>query len=143
MIVRWLGAFDYRASLRESITWELTQKVRPVVAAERLRRGKSYIHHAKVGLLVANKAVVRRFTSDVWSVYRRGKLIPTRKQAPPQLARQNDWHAECFVRPLFIALVVKGKISNSAWDAVKWAARHHRLDILRLTRDRRLVKVEL
>lgn len=57
MIVRWLGAFRKQGSLEEAFNWELTQAP-SAVAAERLINGKSAIHHAKIGLLVKNSAVL-------------------------------------------------------------------------------------
>lgn len=131
MIIRWLGAFRKKGRLIDSLNWELSQQSVPALAAERLRKGKSAIPHAKVGLLVKNSALLRRYRSDVWSEYRgNGKLIATRKEGEAY-----SQHAECWVRPEYLAIVIKGKVSDTALQACQNTG----LDILRLTRDRRLV----
>lgn len=130
MVIRWLGAFRKKGSITESLSWELSQSSVSALAAERLSKGKSAIRHAKVGLLVKNSAVLRKYRSDVWSEYRGNKLIKTRKEG----CAYSD-HTECWVRPDYIAVVVKGRISDTALQACHETG----LDVLRLTRDGSLV----
>ena len=133
MVIRWLGAFRKNGSLVESLAWELNQTTVEALAAEKLHKGRSAIHHARIGLLVANRAVLRRYHSDVWSEYKdNGKLVPTRKQG-----KAYSYHSECFVRPDYKAIVIKGKITEQALQA----CRDTGMTILRLTRDGRLVAI--
>lgn len=131
MVIRWLGAFRKQGSLEDSLKWELTQAP-SAVAAERLINGKSAIHHAKIGLLVKNAAILRKFRSDVWSEYRNGsgKLVKTRREG-----FANSKHTECWVQPVYLAIVIKGKVSDQALQA----CRNTGLPMLRLTRDGRLI----
>ena len=133
MVIRWLGAFRKNGSLEEALKWELNQTAVSALTAERLPKGRSAIHHARVGLLVKNSAVLRRFRSDVWSAYREnGKLYATRKQGVAY-----SQHTECWVKPKYLAIVVKGKVSHEALQACIATG----LDVLRLTRDGRLVQI--
>ena len=131
MIIRWLGAFGKSNSFSESLEWELSQKEKSAVAAEKLAKGKSFISHARVGLLFKNRAILRRYSSDVYSKYTdKGTLVTTRKEG----VATSD-HTECFVRPDYCAIVVKGAVSKQ----VLRACFESKMDVLRLTRDRRLV----
>jgi len=137
VVIRWLGAFRKKADLQASLTWELTQTELSAVAAEKLVKGCSAIYHARIGLLVANRAILRRYSSDVWSTYRNGKLVPTRKEG-------KAWseHTECFVRPIYKAIVVKGKITDQALQACLTISIAYKIPFLRLTRDGKLVEVK-
>ena len=131
VVIRWLGAFGKVGTLKESLSWEVSQTDRTALAAEKLRKGKSAITHARVGLLVKNRAILRRYNSDVWSVYnKRGRLKATRGEGQTE-----STHTECFVRPDYAAIVVKGKITDQALQA----CRDTGLELLRLTRDGRLI----
>jgi hypothetical protein len=142
MIIRWLGAFRKQGSLYSALVWEVTQTTRKHVAAERLQRGKSYIFHARVGLLIKNSAVVRRYRSDVWSEYTRtGALKKTRKEG-------KNWsgHTEVWARPVYIGVVLKDvrNISQSALQAVKRFTDEFEYDVFVLNpATRRLEKVKL
>lgn len=139
MVIRWLGAFRKSGSLADSLTWELTQQSVSALAAEKLVSGKSHIHHASVGLLVKNRAILRRYAADVWSKRRsNGKLVATRRETAFDAGKQ----AECFVQPDFAAIVISGKISRSAQADCRTAAKTHNLNLLRLTRDGRLVNFD-
>lgn len=138
MVIRWLGAFRKTHSLPNSLEWELTQDCVRALAAEKLDRGRSYIHHAKIGLLVKNSAILRRYRGDVWSTYRtNGKLVKNRHEKDAQ-----SWHSECWIQPgHFIGIVIKGKVSKHAWQACSEASKKHNIPIFRLTRDRRFVAI--
>ena len=141
MIIRWIGAFGKAdTGLAGAITWELTQRDRKLLCAERLRRGRSVIRHARVGLLVKNRAVVRRYRSDVWSVPAGadGSLLKKTRREGDAFSQ----HTECWVRPDYCALVVKGKVLPAAWQAVVDASRRHGIKLLYLTRDGRLVDAD-
>lgn len=139
MVIRWLGAFGKAGSLAESIAWELTQESASALAAEKLVGGKSQIHHASVGLLVKNRAILRRYAADVWSRRRsNGKLVATRRETAFGVGKQ----AECFVLPDFAAIVISGKISHAALADCRTAAETHNINLLRLTREGRLVSFD-
>ncbi|MCW7076391.1 MAG: hypothetical protein OCU18_03755 [Candidatus Syntrophoarchaeum sp.] len=119
MVIRWLGAFNTNRKNRglySALCFEIEQSRRKHVAAERLRRGRSMIRHAKVGLLVRNSAIVKKFRSDVFSEYNRnGTLRKTR-------AQDVAWsgHTEVFCRPEYLGVVLKStKISQTALRAVQ------------------------
>ena len=133
MIVRWLGAFGRSKDLESSLEWELTQTEKTAVSAERLIKGKSFISHASVGLLVKNRAILRKFYSDMYSKYRKnGKLCATRRQNEAQ-----SRHTECYVRADYVAIVIKKQVSDDIVEICKKTG----LDVLRLTRDGRLVNM--
>jgi len=135
MIIRWLGAFRHKGSLSDSLKWELEQTDTSAVAAEKLVRGRSEIKKARVGLLVKNSAVLRRYYSDVWSKYNdKGKLVKTRREG-----KAYSRHAECWVSPSYIGIVVKGTISPRVLRECVKASKKYGLDMLRLTRDGRLI----
>ena len=129
MIIRWLGAFDKAMSLPASLSWEMKGEVH-AVAAERLISGKSMIRRTRVGLLVKNSAVIRRYRSDVWSMYtEKGLLLPTRKEG-----KSISRHTECICRPEYIGIVVRGRITPQAWRACRAAAKEHNLPLFVLRR---------
>lgn len=113
MYIRWLGAFRKNGSLSEAISFELSRTTD--VACEQLQNGKSFVSHARVGLLVDPKAVYKRFTGDVWSEYTPdGKLLPTRK-----VWEACSLHKESFAKPVYTGLVIK----NSSLETLGYAAR--------------------
>ena len=139
MIIRWLGAFRHKGSLSDSLKWELEQAETSALAAEKLYRGRSEIRKARVGLLVKNAAVLRRYYSDVWSKYNdKGKLVKTRHEG-----KAYSQHAECWVSPSYVGIVVKGTISPRAMRACVKASKQYGLDMLRLTRDGRLIAIAM
>ena len=58
MIIRWLGAFGKASSLHASLKFELGRSLTDEVAAEDIRTC-SLIKHAKVGLLISNKSIIK------------------------------------------------------------------------------------
>ena len=123
--VRWLGAFGAGNSLQEAAEWE-TKQVSRQVAAEPLIKGKSYIHHAKMGLSVARPEATfaRGWLNDAFTVIeeKSGLLKATRerdsefKNMDRFLAALNkrggEGHAEAtFNAPIYDAVVVKGNAS--------------------------------
>jgi hypothetical protein len=138
MIIRWLGAFRKSNSngLLDSLVWETSQNDRTALAAERLVKGKSRIHGSKIGLLVKNRSLLRKFSGDVWSEYDpdTGKLIKTRHEHSAYSS-----HTECFVRPDYCGIVVKRGARERATETARAFAQSHGLPLLRLTRDGRLV----
>jgi len=118
MIIRWLGAFRKNRESRglySALCFEIKQIQRKHIAAEKLQHGRSFIQHAKVGLLVKNSAVVKKYSGDVWSEYNsNGTLRKTRR---PDIAISN--HTEVFCRPEYLGVVLKStKISQTALQAV-------------------------
>jgi len=116
MIIRWLGAYRKNRELYSALCFEIEQSQRKHVAAERLQHGQSFIKHAKIGLLVKNSAVVRKYKNDVFSEYcKNGTLKKTRR--PDQAGTE---HTEVFCRPEYLGVVLKStKISQSALRAVE------------------------
>ena len=136
MIVRWVGAFRSRLSegLESSLKFEITQRERKVVAAERLKNGRSEIR-ARVGLLVKNRSIVRKFSGDVYSEYRsNGKLRKNRKEGMAMSS-----HTEVWCKSDFCGIVVKRGVSELSMEIVQKVGREFNLPILRLTKDGRLV----
>ena len=117
MIIRWLGAFAKGGTLAESIQYEINRSATDEVAAEYIKEGLSEIRHARVGLLVASKALIKRFNGDCYSVLENGKLVKTRN--PKDTGSQ---HIECWVNPIYKGIVVKGKISKSAFMTIRHIA---------------------
>ncbi len=136
MIVRWMGAFNKKASLGKALVWELTQTEKKALAAENLKKCGSSINHALVGLLVPQSAVLRKFRSDVWSEYRNGTLVKTRREGDAK-----SQHAECWVKPHFVGIVLKSphRISPHVLKTCEVIARKYGLPIYVLTRDGRLI----
>jgi hypothetical protein len=129
MIVRWIGAFGKAPSLPQAFDWELTSSQREV-CAEPCGRGAcdSRVSHAHVGLVVARHAVRRIAKGDVWSEPdSQGYLRPSR--------RPNDTHGEAFCRPVYRAIIYRGRISKAAYRAVMDAARKYQLPVLRILPD--------
>lgn len=119
--VRWLGAFGHGNSLAECAAWETKQTARQV-AAEPLIRGKSKIHHAKIGLVVAHPEATfaRGWLYDAYTVEKiNGVLMATRQRNNEfksmdrflaALSKQGGRmaHAEAsFNAPLYSAVAVK------------------------------------
>lgn len=134
MIIRWLGAYGHATDLASSLSWELGVN-RKAVCAERLVNGHAGVaDRAKVGLIVKNSAVVRRFREDVWSVRNdSGYLRKTRKGC----GGFGD-HTEVWIQPQFIGLVVRGKwaaISRDAQKTLLDAAQQYSLPVYVLAND--------
>jgi hypothetical protein len=126
-VVRWLGAYRKNGSLASSLQWELNSNSREC-AAEPLVDGKSAIYHAKIGLLVRRTAIIKVFHGDCWSLVDGGKL---RKNRNP---RWSTRHREAWVRPDYIAIVVKdwGHLRGSARKTLEYFGDIYGLPILRL-----------
>lgn len=132
MVIRWLGAFRHKRtySLDESLNYELSNY--KVVAAEQLQNGRSYIS-AKVGLLSANKSVLKRFRQDVWSEYsKNGILKPTRKQNDDEVYSH---HQECFIKQgNYLAIVIQGKVKEGTMQTCKQIACKFDLKLVKLSK---------
>lgn len=78
MYIRWLGAFrkGTNSSVYSSVKFELIRKT--PFACERIRKGEKSHIFARVGLAVRPENIYRNFKSDVWSVYKDGKLTNMR-----------------------------------------------------------------
>ena len=78
MFIRWLGAFrkGTNSSVYTSVKFELSRQTE--FACEKIRKGEKSHIFARVGLAVRPGNVYRNFKSDVWSVYKDGKLTNTR-----------------------------------------------------------------
>lgn len=138
MYIRWLGAFSGNNhtgsanSLLDSLSFELDRDAQQECCAEIIKKGVgSQISHARIGLLVDNKAVNRKFAGDVFSVKREdGKLQRTRKPI--------NTHTEAWVNPFFTAIVVKGEVLSSTMAEVRTFAKEKGLKVLYLNRMGRL-----
>ena len=138
MIVRWIGAYrNWKNSLSEAIDHELCVPIHRVRCAERLCRGRSNIR-AKVGLLVKNSAIIKRFRGDVWSEpIGNGKLKATRKQT------FYPWHTECWVKPVYIGIVIKRHVKTQVWQTCVDACIRHNMPLFKLTKNGVLNAVNL
>lgn len=160
-ICRWLGAYGLKArkiTLLDALLYEygLSDSARPnskspdtparraacpVVCAERLVKGRSYIAHARVGLLVRNNAVVRKFSGDVWSYVDQASGRRKQSRRPEDALSQ---HTEVWVQPDYIGVVVKRglkHISAEAASVVASFALRHNKRVFVLTRDGKLIDV--
>ena len=126
--VRWLGAFGRAPSLHEALQWELEGK--RIVACEPLlpSEGGRSILWSKVGLEVAPSAVRRVFHGDVWSIRVGKTLVGTRR---PEDA-PHKW-GEAFARPVYTAIVLRGRVSKQVFATVKWFSRSRQLPIRRMS----------
>ena len=130
MFIRWLGAFRKNGSLSEAISFEMVRET--PVACEQLQKGKSFVDHARVALLVDPKAVYKRFKGDVWSEYTPdGKLYACR----PYYDAFGK-HKESWAKPVYTGLVIKGgslaTLSFEAREQIKLASKKHSLPVYRL-----------
>ena len=132
MVIRWLKAYGRRrVSLSEALKYELSLE-HSIMCAEKLVGGKSTIG-SKVGLLVKNTAVVRRYKGDVYSsVNHNGRRVRGR--------RPKNTHTEVWVRPEYIGIVCKRNTKKHHLETVKKAGRKYGLPVFLLTRDGRLVE---
>lgn len=122
-VVRWMGAFGRSDhSLYAALSFELASCNREV-AAEPIKH-RSYIDHARVGLLVSRKAVKKVFSGDVWSQNENGKLVKTRKPIGN--------HSEAFCSPDYVAIVVKGNnnFSLEILADIKKISKEYKLPII-------------
>lgn len=133
-VVRWLGAYGKSTTLEASLTFELNRPATDEVCGEGIKHGLSKIGHARVGLLVARKSVIKCFKGDVWSKHdEAGKLVKTRKPANVKIG-----HTECWCRPNYTALVVDQwtgytdghEAHDSAMQSVKIVAAQHGLKVI-------------
>jgi hypothetical protein len=145
MKIRWLGAFGKNGSISDSLNYELSGIDSSFRAAEWIEKGTcGAIKHASVGLLVKNKAIARRYQSDVWSVRDGKRLRPTRWEH-----EAGSDHRECFARPEYCGIVLKSKncgcrpITHNILRAVKIAAQTYNLPVLRLTKSGELEEVRI
>ena len=125
VVVRWLGAFGpqrFQQSLTDAIQFELEGHQRQVAAEPIL--GRSAIKHARVGLLVDRRHVLKVHDGDVWSIRKGKSLVPTQE---PQ-----GYHMEAFCNQVYKALVVKGEITSSARLALEAISKESGLPILSL-----------
>jgi hypothetical protein len=134
MLVRWLGAFSgsqhtgSASNLSTSLAFELARPATDLVACEAIKRD-SKISHAKIGLLISNKHVIREFKHDCWSVKTsNGGLRATRHDAPSQ-------HAEAWAKAEYSAVVIKAGATARAVDEAIDFAKANNLKILFLQQD--------
>lgn len=123
MFVRWLGAFGKGTSLTEAASWENSQLERQV-AVEPLWHGRSFIHHAKIGLVIDERASIfaSGWLQDAWTETHSDGTLRSNKNRRGKLARYRNmdrflakWaatkalsHAEAaFTAPVYKAVVVK------------------------------------
>ena len=131
MLVRWLGAFQKKGSLHNSLQFELCEATSDSeVPCEKILNGTSRIHHAKIGLLIKNSAVIKTFNGDCWSVRRcNGKLQKTRN---PKNAYSQ--HLEAWASPEYIGIVVKdvARIRKKSLKTVLFWAEEFKIPIMEL-----------
>jgi hypothetical protein len=75
IVVRWLGAYGHHSDVKEMAEWELQPD--RWVAAEALRKGKSYIHCSLVGLLVDTDktTLIRAYRGDSYTDVTKAKKL--------------------------------------------------------------------
>lgn len=146
MIVRWLGCFAGKEyTLSQQLRYELSE-VSPhkALCAERLQKEYEFApqvpERAKIGLLVKNKAVVRRFRSDVYSVRNTsGNLYRTREES------LHSTHTEVWVLPAYCGIIVRKswkQLSHDDRRVIKEAALKYSLPIYVLCNGKQLCKID-
>ncbi len=118
MIIRWLGCYGKKGSLTDALNYEF-ENAQKAVCAERLLKAKGkksgVPEHSRIGLLVKNSAVVRRFKEDVYSIRnKQGYLRKTRKDCGGFGS-----HTEVWVLPQYCGIVVRDKWASISRDAQK------------------------
>jgi hypothetical protein len=144
MIIRWLGAFGHGSDLQESINFELSRST--IACAEEVKKGaNSGMHpHIRLGLLISQSGIVRRWSSDVWSEYKANgkRLRKTRDEGEAY-----SGHNEIWVNPNhvigFILRAGGPAISASSLNIIKLASKKYRLPIYKLNRAGELLKVRI
>ena len=129
MFVRWLGAFRKgSSSLAESISFEISRKTES--ACERFRN-KSQVRGARVGLLCDPEYVVKNFTGDCWSEYRKDGSL--KKERNPRHAGAQSLHKESWVKPgCFRGIVLKVPLDNlkkNVQEDIRAATKQHNLPV--------------
>ena len=111
--VRWIGAFGKGSTLSDSLNFEIYTCDRDV-ACEICKGYTSRISHAKIGLLLDNCAIIKKFNGDCWSKNNNGMLYMTRN---PKYASR---HLEAWARPNYKGIVVKSvrKVSTEAFRQI-------------------------
>lgn len=155
--VRWLGAFRNGGSLHGSLDFELNRNSTDEVAVEPFYK-KSRVAHARVGLLVDKKAIVKEFSGDCWSEpTEEGKLQKTRN---PREAKST--HREAWANPHYVGVVIKGRKGSTGYGSgynprnegfhnlpkkvrstIKWYADLYNLPVYNLDVNGKLRKVKL
>ena len=136
MYVRWLGAFRKGAnsSVYSSVKFELNRQT--PFACEKIKKGGKSQIKARVGLAVRPGNVYRNFSSDVWSVYKDGKLTNTRSGS------FSSWR-ESWADPknAFDAVVIScgwWTLRPSVRKDIRWSSTEFGLKVLQLSSDRKL-----
>ena len=147
--IRWLGAFAHGASdLQSSLEYELKGEEDRVRCAETLKRkqGTNMPNNVRIGLLVRNSAIVRKFASDVWSEYRPNKSGNLRKLVATR-DEHSAWscHTETWVWPQYIGIVLRAgrPIHPPSLRAVREASIRFGVPIFKLAKNGELLKVRI
>ncbi len=135
MIVRWLGAFGRGPSFEAALRHELARPATEEVCAEPVGKhpGGALIGHPKVGLIVARRALVRLWHGDVWSIPDQnnpGRLRRTRRPTTHYMGHM--LHAEAWVHPVYVGIVVRGQVSAETWATVQAVASERRWNIIKI-----------
>jgi len=126
MIIRWLGAYGKtEQGLIASLEFEFSRDYSDEVCAEYLTNSMpSAIKHSRVGILVKNSALIKKYSGDVWSVKdETGRLVETRKPV--------GTHTEAWCFSDFIGVVVQTPIAKL--DDVRKFCKLHNLPLFKLT----------
>lgn len=145
MIIRWLGCFAGKEyTLSQQLKYELSEApAHKALCAERLQKEYNFRpqvpERAKIGLLVKNRAVVRRFRSDVYSVRNTsGNLRCTREHS------EYSTHTEVWVLPAYCGIIVRKSwkaLSHDDQKTIREIASQHNLPIYVLCNGKQLCKI--
>ena len=146
MVIRWLGAFTYSSDLQGSLKYELRSDHQKgsLRCAERLIDGAPRIYeHIRIGMLVRNAGVVRKFKHDVMSHSNEDGWMAACRHEHKELGHQ---HTECWVRPDYIGIVLRAggaPVSKQSLRILRDASKKFGVPIFKLCRDGKLVKVAI
>ena len=136
MIIRWLGAFGKSGDLQNSLDFESTRQLSNEVAAEPISGNQGHITHARIGLLVANSAIIKLFNGDCFSVKtENGQLKKTRNP------RESLCDSEAWVHPVYLGIVIKGGLRTFK-PAIKKIIKNSGLKIFKLTTKGELLEIK-
>lgn len=147
MIIRWLGAFGMRPDLVDSLYHELSLgKEGEPKCAEHIRNGASNMPKwIRIGLLVRNSAVLRKFRTDVYSRLNKQRTAMRVGRPEGEISPYLS-HTEAWVRPDYRAIVLRSggpAISREDLKVIALVAERYALPLLKLDRKGKLIPVRI
>ena len=130
MKIRWLGEFVNCASLHDALMHEISRPMGEWGASEPLFRGRKprLGQCTRVGLVAKSTAVKAVFCGDAYSERDR----ESRKLFTHNRPSEKGTYGEAFVAPRWVAIALRGRVSNKTWKTVQWFSKQYGLPIVRM-----------